>query len=73
MNVSIVFTLGMWRLKIPSFTDLKKNINTASRQDTANDHTNQMGDFFAPMRFGRVLPPTIAHIVWGSVDPPMEG
>ena len=47
--------------------------NTASTQDTANNHTNQMGDFFAPMCFGRVLPPTTAHIVWGSVDPPMEG
>ena len=47
--------------------------NTASRQDTAYDHINQMGDFCACIRFGRVLPPTTANIVWGSVDPPMGG
>ena len=26
-------------------------LNTASRQDTAHDHTNQMGDFFQPHAF----------------------
>ena len=43
-------------------------INTTSRQDTAYDHINQMGDFFARIRFGRVLPPTTATGYFLSFD-----
>ena len=50
--------------------DQMKMLNMASVQDTANSHTEQMGDFKTPMYFERVLPPTTNHIVWGSLDPP---
>ena len=32
-------------------------VNMASTQDTANAHTNQMGDFIDPLCFSRALPP----------------
>ena len=35
----------------------KFDFNTASTQDTANTHTNQMGDFIDPPCFSRALPP----------------
>ena len=45
--------------------------NTTSRQDTAHDHTNQMGDFLPPWVLVGYYPLTTAHMVWGSVDPHM--
>ena len=54
-------------------TNPNKNVNTASTQDTPNDHTNQMGDFFTPMRFGRVLPPDHSPHGMGVRGPPYDG
>ena len=42
----------------------------ASTQDTANDHTNQMGDFITPMCFGRALPPNHSPHSMGVSGPP---
>ena len=45
-------------------------LNTASMQQTANSHTNQMGDFITPMHFGRVLPPNHSPYRVGISGPP---
>ena len=55
------------------WTNLLNKLNTASMQDTAHDHTNQMGDFFTPMRFGRVLPPDYSPHGMGVSGPPYDG
>ena len=47
--------------------------NTASVQDTANNHTKQMGDFEAPLCFGRVLPPNHRPHSMGVAGPPYGG
>ena len=47
--------------------------NTAFAQDTANSHTNQMGDFEAPLSFGRVLPPNHRSHSMGVAGPPYGG
>ena len=44
--------------------------NMASTQDTAYVHTNQMGDFYNPMHFGRVLPPNHSPHRVGVSGPP---
>ena len=49
------------------------HVNTASRQDTANDHTNQMGDFFVPLFFGRLLSPNHSPHSMGISGPPYGG
>ena len=48
-------------------------INTACVEDTATNHTNQMGDFKTPMCFGRVLPPNHRPHGMGVGGPPYGG
>ena len=50
-----------------------KRLNTASVQDTANNHTKQLGDFEAPLCFERVLPPDQRPLSMGVSEPPYEG
>ena len=52
--------ISIWVL-IVKYIFLKKILNTASVQDSANSHTNQIRDFEAPMYFRRVLPPSPNH------------
>ena len=44
--------------------------NTDSAQDTANTHTNKMGDFIDPLCFGRALPPNYSPHRIGINGPP---
>ena len=57
----------------PNIRTAYLHLNTASRQDTAYDHINQMGDFFARIRFGRVLPPNHSQHSMGVSGPPYGG
>ena len=47
----------IWVDCVFSETKIELKLNTASTQDTANTHTNQMGDFIDPPCFSRALPP----------------
>ena len=50
--------------------DLHNALNTASTQDTANTHTNKMGDFIDPLFFSRALPPNYSPHRMGFNGPP---
>ena len=47
----------------------RKVLNTASTQDTANTHTNQMGDFIDLLCFSRALPPNQSPHRMGASGP----
>ena len=69
-GIAIVFLVILHLLGCLGLLKINQNFNTASMQDTANDHTNQMGDFITPMCFGRALPPNHSSHSMGVCGPP---